>query len=54
VDDPSAFLLAPLSNALLHRQTGRSAQLQERKFKQESLHRSRYLPATPAQRKLEL
>ena len=28
VDDPSAFLLAPLSDALLHQQQGRSAQLQ--------------------------
>ena len=27
VDDPSAFLLAPLSDALLHQRQGRSAQI---------------------------
>ena len=54
VDDPSAFLLAPLSDALLHQQKRRSAQLQERKIKQESRLRSRNLPAAPAQCEFEL
>ena len=33
VDDPFAFLLAPLSDALLYQQQKRSAQLQEKKIK---------------------
>ena len=48
VDDSSAFLLAPLNDALLYQQTGHSAQPQERQFKQKPLQRSRHLPAAPA------
>ena len=54
LDDSSAFLLAPLSDALLHQQQGRSAQLRKAKIKQEQGSKFKNLPAAATQRELQL